>query len=198
MVDKKILPATILLILLDQATKFLIFSTYKLGESRPVIQGILNFTFVSNTGASWGMLKGNNTLLLIISAAAFIFIAAYRNKMPKPAWAVPLLLAGIGGNLIDRIIHGYVIDFIDFIIWPIFNVADSCLTIGAASIIAVSLYDDAKEIHRKIRKKRSIERPKKTESNKVPKKSKGLNKSKKAAKKSTKKARSSKGRPNKT
>ncbi|MDP2941926.1 MAG: signal peptidase II [Candidatus Omnitrophota bacterium] len=91
-----------------------------------------HLTLVRNTGAAFGLFRDQTILFILISAAAIIFIGFYLIKK-KTSYYLPLalILGGAVGNLIDRLRFGHVIDFIDFHFWPVFNVADSCITIGA-------------------------------------------------------------------
>ncbi|MFW5842081.1 MAG: signal peptidase II [Bacillota bacterium] len=127
------------LILLDQATKWLIVQTMDLGQSEAVIPSLLYITSHRNTGAAWGMFAGQMvffTIITILALALFVFIGKDIDFKEKRffSYAIVLLIAGTLGNFIDRVSLGYVIDFIDVYIFtydfPIFNVADMCLTIG--------------------------------------------------------------------
>lgn len=120
-----------LFILLDQITK-LIFE----GKTIPVISGVFSFTSSHNDGAGFGILGGKVWLLILISIAFLAFILVFnhfqKHKTKLYNWSIALIIAGALGNLIDRIFLGYVRDFLYFelINFPIFNVADSLLTIG--------------------------------------------------------------------
>lgn len=121
---------------LDQFTKFLVISRLSLNQSVPVLRGILHITRVHNRGAAFGILK--DQLGLFILASLFAIALIYSNlkntgfkKEPVYSASLSLILAGAVGNLIDRLRLGYVVDFIDFRIWPVFNVADSAITVGA-------------------------------------------------------------------
>jgi len=119
---------------LDQLSKFLITKNLPLNDSVPVIKGIFHFTLVHNRGAAFGILR--NQLPLFIVTALFSIVLIYfalRDNRHKRIYtfSLSLILAGAIGNLIDRIFFGYVIDFLDFRVWPVFNVADSAITIGA-------------------------------------------------------------------
>jgi signal peptidase II len=150
---KKTLPywgGIILLILLDQYTKYLITGTFafKLGESVPVIDGLFNITYVRNPGAAFGFLANAGRsvrapLFLLLPVLACIWLvwllmrSVDKNKLLS--WAYTLIFAGAIGNLIDRFRLDYVVDFLDFY-WgnahfPAFNVADSCISIAAGMII---------------------------------------------------------------
>jgi len=107
-------------------------------RSTPLIKNILHATYIQNTGAGFGILKGWNTILIFISLIIIGIILFYFDRIIKEKSIhipIALILGGAIGNLIDRIFLGYVIDFIDFRIWPAFNIADSCITIGALWLI---------------------------------------------------------------
>ncbi|MAG91049.1 signal peptidase II [Candidatus Woesearchaeota archaeon] len=134
-----ILSTALIVILLDQITKLLIKTNFKLNQSLPIIENILHLTYVTNTGSAFGLFKGFNLFFVIFSIiviiAIFYFINKIKNNEKLIQYSVGLLLAGTIGNLIDRILHGSVIDFIDFRIWPVFNIADSSITIGVILLI---------------------------------------------------------------
>jgi len=102
----------------------------------PLIKGIFHLTLIHNRGAAFGILKNHTPLFIFISilAVILIYFAIQNNKSQKYSFyniSLALILSGALGNLIDRLRLGYVIDFLDFRIWPVFNVADSAITIGA-------------------------------------------------------------------
>jgi len=129
-----IVPVLIILAL-DQLSKFIVIKNLNANQSIPIIKGLLYVTFVRNRGAAFGILK--NQLPLFIFTALFAVVLIFlviSKKKERPLIlniSLGLILAGAIGNLIDRLFLGYVVDFIDFRIWPVFNVADSAITIGA-------------------------------------------------------------------
>jgi len=132
---------------LDQLTKFLVTRNLSLNESIPVIKGIFLFTLIHNRGAAFGVLKNQTPLFILISIFAITLIYfGLKNNKHKKAYCVSLSLifAGALGNLIDRVFLGYVIDFFDFRIWPVFNVADSAITIGTLLLGYSILKEEAK------------------------------------------------------
>ncbi len=143
---KKILPISLCLVLVDQIVKVLITKILGLHESIIVIKDFFSLTYVRNTGAAWSILSGNTLLLVLISIIALVFIYHYliKDKVLNEIDVVSygILIGGIVGNLIDRIIHGYVIDYFDFKIFnynfPIFNIADVLIVISVI-IIGISL-----------------------------------------------------------
>tara|TARA_Y100000310_G_C20478770_1_gene713688 strand:+ start:258 stop:710 length:453 start_codon:yes stop_codon:yes gene_type:complete len=129
-------------ILLDQLTKLLITNNLELNSSIPLIKNILHFTYITNTGSLFGLFQNSkffNILILIISFAVIISLIylLQKDNNKKLNILYGLLLGGTIGNLIDRIIHSHVIDFIDIRVWPIFNIADSAISI---SLILLLIY----------------------------------------------------------
>jgi len=121
---------------LDQFTKIYIAKNFLLNQPVPLIKGILYFTLVHNRGAAFGIFKNQLPLFIFAAAVAIILIYLNLKKNKKKGFSLydfslSLILAGALGNLVDRFTFGYVIDFIDFRIWPVFNIADSAITAGA-------------------------------------------------------------------
>ncbi len=130
-------------LVLDQATKYLAQVFLSSSVSFPIIRGIFHLTLVHNSGAAFGLLKGGTFLFIIISIicviaivlllknnALFSKIFALDAQDKLVRFSLGLILGGAFGNLIDRLRFSYVVDFLDFRIWPVFNVADSAITIG--------------------------------------------------------------------
>ncbi len=127
---------TLSILFTDQLTKLLVIQNLLLNQSVPLIKGIFHLTLIRNRGAAFGILKNQAPLFIFISIFAVILIysALRNNKHKKYSFyniSLALILSGALGNLIDRLRLGYVIDFLDFRIWPVFNVADSAITVGA-------------------------------------------------------------------
>jgi len=122
-------------VFLDQLTKYLACERLLLNESLAVVPNFLYLTLVHNQGAAFGILKGKTSLFIFTSAVTIIFIYFLltnnqKNHSLGVKMGFALILAGAVGNLIDRISLGYVIDFLDFRIWPVFNLADTAITCG--------------------------------------------------------------------
>jgi signal peptidase II len=120
----------------DQLSKYLAAKYLALYSSVVVIKGIFHLSLVHNRGAAFGILKNNVPLFIIISLVAVVLIywhlkKAVRKRALSERIALLLIFAGACGNLIDRVRLGYVVDFLDFRVWPVFNLADSAITIGA-------------------------------------------------------------------
>ena len=138
------------LYVLDQLTKSLVLTHISTDELIPVIPGFFNLVQVHNTGAAFGMLRDNNLFFVILSFSALIILAilAWKGVFLNwtSRWASALHVAGVAGNLTDRILHGHVVDFLDVILpwygrWPAFNVADSCICVAAGLFILGSFLD---------------------------------------------------------
>ena len=127
-----------LVIVVDQATKYWIQSRMAYGESSPVIREIFHITYILNPGAAFGILENKTWFFIAVALALLAGVAYLYPRMPANQPMVKLgaglLVGGAVGNLIDRVRIGYVVDFFDFRIWPIFNVADICIVCGVACL----------------------------------------------------------------
>ena len=135
-----------LVVCADQLSKYL-FSLADRGFSLPLWEGVVHLTVVYNFGAGFGILQGQRLFFILFSFAVLAWIFLLWKKHPQGIFQIPLglLLGGIIGNLIDRIFRGYVIDFIDFQIWPVFNLADSSITIAVIWIIIIDLVENSQK-----------------------------------------------------
>ena len=133
-----------LILLIDQVSKAVISSKLSLGQSIPIIKNILHITFVKNTGAAFGVFKNSIYFFIAVSVIAIVMIGAILVKAIRKGkfldnflcnFGLVLIMSGALGNLIDRVSLRYVIDFIDVRIWPVFNIADSSITIGTVLLI---------------------------------------------------------------
>ena len=134
---KKIIIYSIFLLIIDLVTKYLIDNFLNLMETNEIIANFFSITKVYNYGASWNILSGYRLLLIIITILILLALFYYETKFlvnKRNIVAFSLLYSGIIGNLINRIIHGYVIDFLDFNIfgydYPVFNFADIFIVCG--------------------------------------------------------------------
>lgn len=137
---------SVLLIAADQYTKYLAVTYLSSGNTVDFIPGVLDFVYVENRGAAFGMLQDTRWFLIVITVLALIFVAVYaftrKKRGPLLMSAVALIFAGGFGNMIDRVVNGYVVDFIHtlFIRFPCFNVADICVTVGGVLLICYLLF----------------------------------------------------------
>ncbi len=133
----------------DQAVKYGIASFMEIGESIPVLPGIFHITYIENPGAAFGMFANQRMIFILAALSVIVAVcAAYRHLMNEGRtvrWGVALLLGGAVGNLIDRVRTGRVIDFLDFRIWPVFNIADIGICIGVALLIYTMTFEREKE-----------------------------------------------------
>lgn len=125
--------------ILDRVTKFAALAALSDGRSVKVLPGIFHLTLVLNKGAAFGLLRDQRMFFILLSIFAVLFIIFYIRAKKNMGFvlssALGLILAGTIGNLVDRIRFGCVIDFLDFRVWPVFNIADSALTIGVGILI---------------------------------------------------------------
>ena len=128
-----------LVVAVDQATKRLVDSSIDRGDSVEVFFG-LDLTNTRNTGVAFGALEGAGLIVAILIGLSLVLLIGYfvvNRDMPWLWLPVGLLLGGAVGNLIDRAVEGAVIDWIDPVAWPAFNVADACIVVGVATLLWV-------------------------------------------------------------
>ncbi len=143
----------LLVIIIDQWSKWLIAKSMMVGQSMTLIPGFLYFTSSRNTGAAWSILEGQRIFFFIITTIVVIIIIYYMQKLAGSSKllgvALGMVLGGSIGNFIDRAIRGEVIDFIHVYIgsysYPIFNAADSSLVIGVILILIYIFLEGKKE-----------------------------------------------------
>ena len=133
----------------DQLLKKLFSGTMQLGESIPVLPGIFHLTYIQNPGAAFGLFENQTLFFIVIAAFLLAFLAfAYKELAAQGVWVrfgMSLLAGGAVGNLLDRVRFGAVIDYLDFRIWPIFNLADIGICLGAALIVWGLLREEGRE-----------------------------------------------------
>lgn len=156
--------SVILLILLDQITKFLAVAHLKDQPAILLIRGVFELQYLENRGSAFGMMQGARIFFIIITIVLFILVCAVYARIPKEKLYLPLrvtavlFLAGAAGNFIDRVRQGFVVDFFYFslIDFPIFNVADIYVTAAtAALIISILFYYKESDLERIFSKKTS-------------------------------------------
>ncbi len=132
------------IVALDQWSKWEVRTSFELYQSKPIIQDVFHFTYVTNEGMAFGLsFPGGKHILLVMTILLTGFIVGFlwkeRNGHPFVKYGLALILSGAVGNLIDRLLYGKVVDFMDIMIgdlhWYIFNIADSAVTIGMALFI---------------------------------------------------------------
>ena len=141
---KKVYIYSIIGLIIDILTKLFMISKLPLGKSKVIIDKFFSFTMVHNTGGAFGIFSNNTILLLIISVLFVVGFIYYieKNKAGKlEEICYGMILSGIVGNMLDRLIRGYVIDFLDFKIfgydYPVFNFADIFIVVGVILLIII-------------------------------------------------------------
>lgn len=134
------------IVAVDQISKYFVLTRLRPIHSLPVIERVFHFTYAENTGAAFSMLSGHNLFLIFLPLVICVVLAyllfAKKIRHPLGKTALVFLLGGAVGNLIDRVVHGFVVDFIDvrIINFAIFNVADIFVTVGAGLLICYLLF----------------------------------------------------------
>jgi signal peptidase II len=147
----------LVILLLDQWTKWLVVTHLELGEQREWVEGFFRLVYWGNTGAAWSLFRGNNYLLAGVALIALILLHGVSRQFDahrlRGQFALGLMFGGIVGNLLDRFQHGHVVDFIYFFTYrhgggelgfPAFNLADSAICVGVLTLFLISLQKEAK------------------------------------------------------
>jgi signal peptidase II len=137
---------------LDQYTKYLVRTRLPKNVSWnpiPWLDRYVTFTHLDNTGAAFGLFQNMNLVFIIIAIVVIVMIALYYRQLAGSSWmlrlAFGLQMGGAAGNLIDRVVRGYVTDFIDVRIWPVFNLADSSVVVGTTLLAIYVFFMDQEE-----------------------------------------------------
>lgn len=137
----------------DQITKYTVMTNMELGQSIDFIDGLLDFTYIHNDGGAWGMLSGSRWFLIGFTAVIMVILVILLIKNERKSklffWAGALIVSGGIGNMIDRVFRGgEVVDFlhVTFINFPIFNIADCAVVIGAGLLILYFIFDMKNDI----------------------------------------------------
>lgn len=143
-----LLTVSVITLILDQASKMLIMAGMTRGQSIPVIDGIFHITYIHNPGAAFGLLANRTSFFIVVSLLAIAGAVFFYRKQGVRRGLLPaalgMIVGGALGNLVDRVRYGEVIDFIDFIIWPVFNLADTAIVVGAGLLSILLWKADSK------------------------------------------------------
>ncbi len=147
---------SVLTLLADQYTKYFISSNFRLGEGTNFLKGFIDIVYIHNTGGAWGLLSGSTYILLgltcVIIAFLIVYFVKYGRKSKLLFWAISLVISGGLGNMIDRVFRGgKVVDFLHFEFYPtfpVFNVADIGVVVGAGLLILYFVLDTLKDIRK--------------------------------------------------
>ena len=147
-----ILIVILILTIIDQIIKYLVVSNISIGSEKIIIDNFLKFIYIRNTGAAFGILSGNIIFLIFITVLLIFYIV---NEMKKninnnlSLLSFSLILSGALGNLIDRVVRGYVVDYIPFTLFnremSVFNLADTYITIGVILLIYIVIKEGKNE-----------------------------------------------------
>ena len=141
-VNKAVIITLLFLLGVDRITKRL--TLLFLEDGYIALAPYLYLRFVQNTGAAFGMMQGGNIALIVISLLIIAYLIKSWKELcamgPMVKWGLVLILGGALGNLYDRITLGFVVDFIDLRVWPVFNAADSFITIGGVMLAAAIFF----------------------------------------------------------
>lgn len=145
----RILLLSFLVVIVDQISKFLVRLSFQYGKPYDIVGEWVRLTYIENAGMAFGIQVGGQTFFTVFAILATIVIFVYIVRARQERWllrvALALILGGAIGNLIDRFLYGKVVDFIDIGIretrWPIFNIADSAVTVGMIILVVLVLFD---------------------------------------------------------
>ena len=134
----------IIILAMDMGTKYWAYNYLREVGSIPVIENIFHLTYVENRGAAFGILQDQRWIFIVATILTLIFILWYLRQMEPEIKLLKiglnLIFVGAIGNLIDRIYLGFVIDFIDFRVWPVWNVADMAIVVGTIITIGIIIF----------------------------------------------------------
>jgi len=140
-----------LVIFIDQLIKYLVDKQMVYGQSIQIFDGFLQLTYVKNTGAAFSLFVGFSPYLIVVGVLAAIVVIFFHYRLPPKdlylQTSLAFILGGSVGNLIDRILRSFVVDYVDILIWPVFNFADVMINVGVL-LIAIKLFE-TREVERK-------------------------------------------------
>lgn len=138
------------ILFIDQLSKYIVEANMRVGESISIMEGIFNITYVQNRGAAFSILTGKALLLILLPSLCVIFSLWYLERKKNAHFtlimALIFIISGGIGNLIDRFRLGYVVDMIDFHIWPVFNMADISICLGSFFVMIYIFYFEEKDV----------------------------------------------------
>ena len=140
----------VIIVLIDQLTKYAVIQNIALNESIPLIQGVFHLHYIRNEGAAFSLMEGRQTFLIAVVIVVVLIVFAYgfrarKSGAPMLFWGLGCVAGGGIGNLIDRVRLNYVIDFFDFQVWPVFNVADIAVCVGCGLLALYILIVEPKK-----------------------------------------------------
>lgn len=128
-----------LVLIVDQTFKAYFIRLILKDETIPLVKDIFHITLVYNTGGAFGIFQNRSGFFVAVSVVAIIFLAAFYARLKRKRLiykiAIPLILGGAASNLVDRLRFGFVIDYLDFRVWPVFNIADASISVGVCLLL---------------------------------------------------------------
>ncbi|MGI6413806.1 MAG: signal peptidase II [Syntrophomonadaceae bacterium] len=137
--------SALIVVLLDRLSKWWVINEIAFGESRTLIDGFLYLTYIRNQGAAFGILQGKSWFFLITAAFIIFALIWYNHRYHTPRLIklfTGCIAGGALGNLIDRVVFGYVVDFFDLGWWPVFNIADAAIVCGSILLVIKIVVDE--------------------------------------------------------
>lgn len=135
---------------LDRLSKLLVQNSMEVGQSIPIIDGVFHLTYVENPGAAFGILAHRTNFFIVMTIIVILIVAYFYKMIPRERKLLKVALAlqvgGALGNLADRILYGHVIDYFDFRVWPVFNIADSVIVAGVC-LLAFEMFSSGGDRH---------------------------------------------------
>lgn len=137
----------LVLVVIDQLVKHWVVASVALNTAHPLLPHVLALTNLRNNGAAWSILEGQQwffSLVTVVALAVILYLFYRWRHNPRLLLPLSFILAGAVGNFIDRIQHGYVVDMFEtlFMNFPVFNVADCCLTIGVIWLVIIIIREE--------------------------------------------------------
>jgi signal peptidase II len=141
------LALALFIFLADRVLKKLVEGSMQLGDSIPLVPGVIHLTYIKNDGGAFGILGGHGSILLLGSIVAVAFVLWMLLEGPPArllALGCGLILGGAAGNLLDRLATGEVTDYVDLRVWPVFNAADAAIVLGVGALLLATLRPSSK------------------------------------------------------
>jgi signal peptidase II len=134
-----LLVVVLLTLIIDQSSKAIIKYMLAEGQSIPILPFVFHLTYIRNPGAAFGLFADQTIFFIIATLFVITLVMVVARRIPESRWllklSLGLILGGAVGNLLDRLRYGLVVDFLDFRVWPVFNLADSAIVLGACLLV---------------------------------------------------------------
>lgn len=138
------IPLIMGIVFCDQLIKYYVMHHLYLGQSIVIIPGICNLTYILNSGAAFGIMQNQQLFFIFIALILILLMIYYRKRISQfsilTQFGIACLVGGAIGNMIDRLSRGQVVDYIDLLVWPIFNLADICIVLGCIILLIKTIF----------------------------------------------------------